>query len=117
MRFLVDAQLPYRLVRWLQQQGHEALHTLELPEANRTTDLRLKQISTREQRTIITKDTDFVDNLLLHGNIYRLLLVTTGNISNEQLLHLFKQHLDIIIRHLEHHTFIELSRTLVIVHE
>jgi hypothetical protein len=38
MNFLVDAQLPRRLARRLQEAGHDALHTLDLPAGNRTTD-------------------------------------------------------------------------------
>ncbi|MGH7886297.1 MAG: DUF5615 family PIN-like protein [Candidatus Binatia bacterium] len=30
MKFLVDAQLPPRLARWLQAEGHEAAHTRDL---------------------------------------------------------------------------------------
>jgi predicted nuclease of predicted toxin-antitoxin system len=29
MTFLIDAQLPRRLAYWLQQQGYEAIHTLD----------------------------------------------------------------------------------------
>ncbi len=89
MRFLVDAQLPYRLALWLKQRGLDVLHTSEMPDANRTTDAVIKQTSMLEQRVVITKDTDFVDNLLLHGNVYRLLLITTGNIGNQHLIELF----------------------------
>lgn len=35
MRLLIDAHLPKRLARLLQQLGHDALHTLDLPEQNR----------------------------------------------------------------------------------
>jgi len=38
MKFLVDAQLPRRLVFRLQESGHEAIHTLDLPLGNRTPD-------------------------------------------------------------------------------
>jgi predicted nuclease of predicted toxin-antitoxin system len=30
MRFLVDAQLPPALARWLSEQGHEAEHLLDI---------------------------------------------------------------------------------------
>ena len=30
MKFLGDAQLPRRLALWLQQRGHDVIHTLEL---------------------------------------------------------------------------------------
>ncbi len=45
MRFLVDAQLPRRLARWLVQKGHDALHTLDLPSANRTTDEEITSLA------------------------------------------------------------------------
>jgi len=38
MKFLVDAQLPRRLAYRLQDAGHDAVHTLDLPLANRTPD-------------------------------------------------------------------------------
>jgi predicted nuclease of predicted toxin-antitoxin system len=44
MKFLVDAQLPRRLVRRLRDAGHEALHTLDLPLGNRTTDDAVNEI-------------------------------------------------------------------------
>jgi predicted nuclease of predicted toxin-antitoxin system len=55
MKFLVDAQLPRRLVYRLQEAGHEAIHTLDLPLGNRTPDRVINEISEREQRIVITK--------------------------------------------------------------
>ncbi len=34
MKFLVDAQLPRWLANKLRDQGHDVLHTLDLPESN-----------------------------------------------------------------------------------
>ncbi len=31
MKFLVDAQLPVKLKDWLEEQGHDSLHTNDLP--------------------------------------------------------------------------------------
>ena len=61
MKFLVDAQLPRRLARWLQVEGHEAFHTQDLPQGNRTGDTAINELSMRAQRAVITKDEDFVD--------------------------------------------------------
>ncbi len=36
MKFLVDAQLPIRLARFLQASGYNAIHTLDLPQRNYT---------------------------------------------------------------------------------
>ena len=60
MNFLVDAQ---RLARRLQDSGHDALHTLDLPNGNRTTDAEINHLSLKEQRIVITKDADFVNTL------------------------------------------------------
>lgn len=38
MKFLIDAQLPRRLVAPLRQAGLDAIHTLDLPDGNRTAD-------------------------------------------------------------------------------
>lgn len=32
MKFLVDAQLPVRLARFLQKNGYDTLHTRDLPQ-------------------------------------------------------------------------------------
>ena len=34
MKFLVDAQLPRRLCAVLAGRGHDAIHTLDLPDSN-----------------------------------------------------------------------------------
>jgi predicted nuclease of predicted toxin-antitoxin system len=81
MKRLVDAQLPIRLANHLRQMSVEALHTSELPLRNRTPDAEIKHLSITQEYVIVTKDGDFVDNLLLHQNLYKLLLVATGNIN------------------------------------
>lgn len=83
MKFLVDAQLPTRLARFLSSSGHDALHTLELPDGNRTTDARIAEIADGSDRVVVTKDRDFRDSHLLTRSPRRLLVVATGNITND----------------------------------
>ena len=117
MKFLVDAQLPRRLARWLQQRGHDVVHTLDLAQKNRTADSSLLAQTHTEQRALITKDTDFQIALELGHGPPKLLLVTTGNIHNDELLQLFSRHEATLFGLLEQHTFIELSRSELIVHK
>jgi hypothetical protein len=49
MKFLIDAQLPRRLVYRLRESGYEAIHTLDLPEGNRTQDEQIKALSLEQQ--------------------------------------------------------------------
>ena len=94
MKFLVDAQLPRKLVYQLQDAGHDAIHTRDLPLQNRTPDAVINQISKVDYRIVITKDVDFVNSHLVKGEPYKLLLVATGNIKNTDLLLLFQRNLD-----------------------
>jgi predicted nuclease of predicted toxin-antitoxin system len=52
MRFVVDAQLPKRLARWLAARGHDALHTLDLAGGNRTSDAAITEFACRDDRIV-----------------------------------------------------------------
>jgi predicted nuclease of predicted toxin-antitoxin system len=116
MNFLVDAHLPCRLARRLQEAGHDALHTLDLPNGNRTKDSEINDITEREQRVPITKDADFVNSFFVAGRPYKLLLISTGNITNRDLEVLFIPAIPAMVAALQTHAYIELSRTALIVH-
>src|SRR5215208_5261097 len=116
MNFLIDAQLPRRLIFLLREAGHDAVHTLDLPHRNRTTDQEIIEISAREQRAVITKDADFVDSFVVRREPYKRLLVSTGNVPNLELEELFKTYLPTISMELATHDYIELSRSALIVH-
>ncbi len=116
MRFLVDAQLPARLARFLNDAGHDALHTSEMPEGNRTTDVRIAGVADDEDRVVVTKDRDFRDGHLLAGSPRRLLVVATGNITNTALIALFESNLDAIVGALGEADFVELGSASMVVH-
>src|SRR2546428_220645 len=109
MKFVVDAQLPPGLCALLQAAGHDALHTRQLAAQNRTTDQDLNALSLKEQRAVVTKDTDFYHSHLLHGKPWKLLLVRTGNIRTRDLKALFERHLPEIIAALEQNSLVELD--------
>ena len=117
MKFIVDAQLPRRLARLLQQEGFDAIHTLDLPQQNRTKDSAIILVADAEQRIVITKDADFVDAFILTGQPKKLLVVTTGNISNQALEALFISALPQINEAFKQHSYVELSRTALITHQ
>ena len=116
MNFLVDAQLPRRLAYRLRDAGHDALHTLDLPKMNRTTDTEINEISAREHRVVITKDADFVSSFLLARKPYKLLLISTGNITNADLEVLFVPRISAIATAFETYVYIELTRTALVFH-
>jgi len=115
MNFLVDAQLPRRMTAWLAGAGCNAIHTLDLPDANRMTDEQINHVADREQRVVITKDADFVDSHLLRGRSPKLLLISTGNISNRNLESLMVPLIPVIVREFGSHSFLELGRAGIVV--
>lgn len=116
MRFLVDAQLPRNLVDFLKAHGHEAIHTAELPQKNHTPDETIRRMADAEGRIVVSKDDDFVTSHLLRGTPRRVLLISTGNISNPELLQLMRENLDSLQKALNDGAFIELTRTSLVVH-
>jgi predicted nuclease of predicted toxin-antitoxin system len=116
MKFLVDAQLPRRLAHLLRDAGHDAAHTLDLPDGNRTTDDQILDVAESAQRVVVTKDADFVNSFLLTGRPEKLLPVSTGNVRNADLESLLLSNLVTIIAALDAGNRVELTRTAVIIH-
>ncbi|MBK6609102.1 MAG: DUF5615 family PIN-like protein [Leptospiraceae bacterium] len=116
MNFIVDAMLPSALSKWLRIKGFDSIHTSELEEGNATDDTILFRLSMETERVVITKDHDFIERFLIKNEPKKLLLITTGNLSNKKLIALFETNLDAIINHLETNSVIELSLLEIIVH-
>ena len=117
MKFLVDAQLPKRLARYLQSKGYDAIHTQDLPQGNATSDTDINAISLQEKRIVITKDADFVQSFLLQQVPYKLLLIVTGNIKNAELENVFEKSLDRLTEIFDNHSYLELGRDAIIIHQ
>lgn len=115
MKCLVDAQLPRRMVDWLTAAGCDTVHTLDLPDGNRTTDDQINDLANGEQRVVVSKDADFVDGHILRGRPAKLLLISTGNISNRDLEALIMSHIPDIVREFQAHAFLEISRAGLVV--
>jgi predicted nuclease of predicted toxin-antitoxin system len=109
----LDAHLPPRLREVFRQAGHEAIHTLDLPDQNKSPDAILNEISLREQRVVVTKDSDFYYSHLLQGRPWKLVLVRTGNLRVLETVQLFARHLPEIVSHLEKNTLVELDQNRV----
>lgn len=110
MKFLVDAQLPRRLAGFLTEAQHDAIHTFDLPRRNRTPDAELCEICQRDDRVLVTKDSDFTTSFFLRREPPRLLLVSTGNIMNRELEALFRGHISEIVNAFGSSAFVELDR-------
>ena len=116
MKFLVDAQLPYRLKVWLLAEGLDTIHTSDLPAQNLSSDMDIVQAADAEDRIVISKDGDFLKLHILRKKPARLLMITTGNIINQQLLSLFERNFETILLMLESYAVVEINNSFVIGH-
>jgi len=116
MKFIVDAQLPNGIAWILNNRGFDALHTDNLPDQERTTDNQIREIAVRENRVVVTKDSDFLDSHYIKNIPERLLLITTGNIRNKELYDLFANNLHQIIELFAACSCVEMDNTNIIGH-
>lgn len=116
MKFLIDAQLPRKLSKWLREAGHDVVHTLDLPLGNATPDSVVLSIAMKEERIVVTKDDDFVQSHLIAGRPEKLLLVATGNIGNAELESLLRKNIARIEAALQTGRFVEIGRDSLTLH-
>ena len=116
MKFIVDAQLPRKLAQCLKELGHDARHTWGLDASNRTADTDIARVADLAGAVVITKDCDFFDTHILQNSPQRLLLVTTGNISNRQLLQIFERNISEILNAMEQSNVVELNQDRLVIH-
>lgn len=117
MKFLIDAQLPYRLKYWLIEKGFDTIHTQDLPEANETEDSDIVAFAEKENRTVISKDSDFLKLHILSGKPQKLLLITTGNIVNKDLLVLFERNFETAMKLFNSYKVVEMNNFFVLGHQ
>ena len=82
MRFLIDAQLPPGLCRWLEARGHEAAHVYNLG-LGAASDVELADRAEAEGLILISKDEDFL--ALRLPDRYILIWLRCGNTTNRAL--------------------------------
>jgi predicted nuclease of predicted toxin-antitoxin system len=85
VNFLVDAQLPPALARWIASQGHQAAHVFDLGLQS-ADDPAIWERARNDQAIVISKDEDFVDRWLLSEKPVPLIWIRKGNCSNRALM-------------------------------
>lgn len=111
MKFIIDAQLPKALSDFLNQRGYNSVHTLELPDKNRTKDNQIIQKAKEENRIVISKDSDFLDSFLLKSLPPKLIMVKTDNVANTKLIQIFGDNLAKIVMLITRSNLVEITKS------
>lgn len=117
MKFLIDAQISYRISKYFSQKGFDVIHVNQLPQRDRTPDYEIIKYADNQNRIVVTKDKDYINSYILLGKPKKLLYISTGNLDNNQLLTLLNDNLVNILNSFNTYSFIELNAELIVFHE
>jgi predicted nuclease of predicted toxin-antitoxin system len=98
--FIVDAQLPPALARWLASIGHEAMHVADIGMMA-SSDREIWDYAIGRSAVIITKDEDFVSMHSLHSEGARIVWVRIGNVRRAELLSWFERLMPVVVSSLD----------------
>lgn len=101
----------------MNQTGHDSIHTLKLPDKNKTKDTQILIVANEESRILISKDVDFLESFIVKSQPKKLTLMKTGNIANKYLIKIFANNLELMLRMLSRSNLIEVSNTEIVEHE
>lgn len=100
MRFLVDAQLPPALARYLASAAHQAEHVYDIGMGE-ASDSVIWSYAIQNNAVIITKDEDFVIRASINKVGPPVVWVRVGNVGKQALLRWIEPMLPFIIREIE----------------
>jgi predicted nuclease of predicted toxin-antitoxin system len=100
MRFLVDAQLPTALARWLSVHGHVAEHVFDVMMST-SSDYDIWAYTVGCGAVIVTKDQDFASRRASEPTGPAVVWLRCGNTRRRELLHGFEHHFVALLAALE----------------
>jgi predicted nuclease of predicted toxin-antitoxin system len=110
MRFIVDAQVPPALARWLMARGYEATHVASLGLQS-ASDSAIWERAIAIDAVIVTKDEDFAQRKIFAIDGPRVIWVRLPNTRNADLLAYFQEVLpDLLVSLINGETLIELVK-------
>lgn len=107
MKLLIDAHLPRSICEYFHC---DCIHTSQLEKGNFTKDSFIISLSLKEQRVVITKDTDFFYSYIATGKPYKLVLVKLGNMRLTEIKDYFKKNSAKITSLLKIYSFLILEK-------
>ena len=94
MTFLIDMPVSPQLAKWLNEKGHDAVHTSDIG-LYKTKDKDIIREARKQERIIITADLDYPQLLAMsHAKDPGIILFRGGNYNEQEMLELLKRVLD-----------------------
>ncbi len=96
MRFLCDVHISLKLSKRIEQLGFSSEHVNNILDKWSTPDKDIAQYVDQNDLILITKDQDFRTSFLLNRTPQKLIKINLGNISNNVLMTIFEERIEII---------------------
>jgi predicted nuclease of predicted toxin-antitoxin system len=113
MRFLVDMPISPRTADWLAERGHDAVHAFSIGLGD-ASDRVLLDRAAREERIVITADTDFPHLLALSGEMAPgVILFRGGDYTQQETQQLLAQVLEAVPESTLGHSICVVDRTRI----
>lgn len=115
LEFLIDFNLPPKMAAWLKDGFNVSAKSFQELGFDTTPDVEVYKIAAKKLNIIVitTKDVDFIDYQKITGGPPKVLYISVGNISNENLKkliqHKFAEILQLFLQ--PDTSFIEISTT------
>ena len=98
MIFLVDVHLPISLSKFLNNQTDcSSLHVNQILQKWNTPDADICKYADENDLIVITKDSDFKNSHFINKTPRKIIRITLGNTSNNELIDLFEKYLSFIL--------------------
>jgi predicted nuclease of predicted toxin-antitoxin system len=97
MKFLCDVHISFKIVSFLNQAGHEAIHVNNILSGCFTPDKTIMEHADENDLILITKDSDFQNMFHLMGKPKKLIKVSLGNIATSELIDSLAKNLDDVL--------------------
>jgi len=100
LRFLIDAQLPPALARWLVSRGHEAEHVFDR-ELTSADDRTIWRDAENTESILVTKDEDFALIKAIESKGPTVVWIRLGNTRRQELLRWFERMFPAVVTAIE----------------
>ncbi len=99
--YLIDANLPYRFSIW---NDDRYLHQSEIGDT--WTDSEKREFAKQRGLTIVTKDSDFSDRIMMSGPPPRVIHIKPGNMKLARMFEFLDKHWESVIQLSKNHKLV-----------
>lgn len=96
MKLILDANLSWRLIERLKPYFEDCFHVDHVGLITPATDISIWNYALKNNLVIITNDEDFINLINMKGFPPKIVLLKTGNQSNNYIFELLIKHIQVI---------------------